>query len=94
MKKNFILIGLKFSIICNLFFRQMKNWIFPSFWIVLHIRTRIVDYRIGTQNKYNLKLGFIFPSFKVVLHIGIGTKGYLKPKVMELVPRIQFETIF
>jgi hypothetical protein len=54
----------------------------------LHIGTRIVDYRIGTQNKFNLKLGFIFPSFKVVLHIGIGTEGYLELEVMELVPRI------
>jgi hypothetical protein len=65
----------------------MKNWVFPSFWIVLHIGTRIINYRIGTQNKFNLKLGFIFPSFWVVLHIGIGTKGCLEPEVMEMVPR-------
>jgi hypothetical protein len=54
----------------------MKNWVFSSFWIVFHLGTRTINYRIGTQNKFNLKLGFIFPSFWVVLRVGIGTEGY------------------
>jgi hypothetical protein len=62
----------------------MKIWVFSSFWIVLHIGTIIINYRIGTQNKFDLKLGFIFPSFWVVLHIGIATD--LELEVMELVP--------
>jgi hypothetical protein len=52
-------IGLKFLVIWKKNY-QMKNWTFPSFWVVLRNGMKTVNYGTKTQNWFNFKLSFKF----------------------------------
>jgi hypothetical protein len=71
-------------IIKNIFHQIKKEKIFPNIWVVLHIETRTANYGTGTEkNRFKFEINFqkfqVFELFSIL---------ELKPKVMQLIPRI------